>query len=192
MSGCQLCHGLIRWHQKLLFFNSSFAKSEQGTSHAKCETLSILQEMLRSLSKSCYVSTRIPAWCLPWVRRRMLCYTHLGLKHMEFSHESEFRICQMRKDLLHTTKETITGDWERTTVSKELKRWHVHQRRNMAKELEKRIKRKVLPGLTRKQREQLCGLGPFTIFHSTANSEVQHLINLCFRVFPGVIPKPNP
>lgn len=62
----------------------------------------------------------------------------------------------------------------------------------MAKEFEKHIERKVLPGLTRKQREQLCGLGPFTIFHSTANSEVQYLINLCFGVFSGVIPKPNP
>lgn len=164
-------------------------KSEQGTPDSRSETLSILQKMLRSLRKSCYVSTRIPAWCLPW-GRRMLCYTHLGLEHME--EESQSLEQQMRKDLLHTMKENIKGVLERTIVSKELKRWHVHQRRNMAKELEKYIKRKILPGLTRKQREQLCGLGPFTIFHSTANSEVQHLINLCFRVFPGVIPKPNP
>lgn len=87
MSGCQLYHGLTRWHQKLLFLNLFFAKSKQGTPHPRSET-STLQEMLRSLRKSCYVSTRIPAWCLPWVRTRMLCYTHLGLEHMEEERQS--------------------------------------------------------------------------------------------------------
>lgn len=50
----------------------------------------------------------------------MLCYTHLGLEHME--EESQSLEQQMRKDLLHTMKENIKGVLERTIVSKELKR----------------------------------------------------------------------
>lgn len=188
MSGCQLCHGFIRWHQKLLFLNLSSAKSEQGTPHPRSETQhpagdaeTLEEKLLYEHQNSCLVP--------PLGEEEELCYTHLGLEHME--EEGQSLECA-KWGKTYCTLWKYYRSLERTTVSKELRRWHVHQSRNMAKEFEKHIKRKVLPGLTRKQREQLCGLGPFTIFHSTANSEVQYLINLCFRVFSGVIPKPNP
>lgn len=90
-----------RWHQKLLFLNLSFAESE----HIQGLRPSILQEMLRSLRKSCYVSTRI----LPPLNEEEDALLHpLGLG-THGGGKSEFRMCQMRQDLLHTMKQSITG-----------------------------------------------------------------------------------
>lgn len=99
VSGCQLCHGLIRRHQKLLFLNFSFAKSEQGTPHPWSENqhpagnAEVLEEkLLCEHQNSCLVpplSEEEDALLHPFGLG-----THGGGK-------AEFRMCQMRKELLH-------------------------------------------------------------------------------------------
>lgn len=107
MSGCQLCHGFIRWHQKLLFLNLPSAKSEQGTPPPRSETQhdagdaeTLEEKLLCEHQNSCLVP--------PLGEEEDALLYPLGLgTHGEG--KSEFRTCQMRKDILHTMKESITG-----------------------------------------------------------------------------------
>lgn len=133
---------------------------------------SMMLEMLRPLRKSCYVSTRIPAWCLPWVRRRMLCYTHLGLEHMEKESQSLERAkwgktyCTLWKKVLQEFKKNYSKQGaQEVTCSSEQKYgkrvWKTHRKKSTTR-------------INQKAERAALWVGPFyhISFHSEFGSPV--------------------
>lgn len=54
------------------------------------------------------------------------------------------------------------------------------------------LPKRMLETERQRERQEAKLSGVFTVFHSTADSEIEDLVNLGIGVFSGVIPKSNP